>query len=154
MVQNAFESLLSELARSLDIKELRPDSNNSCLIHFQNGTEVQIEPFARGEDLLLVIDLGVVAKGRYREEVFREALKANGLPWPRHGVFCHSDQSDHLLLYKLMPLKDLNGERIASFMGPFLEKGTKWKEHLERGEVPVVDAPGVASGGRGVFGLK
>jgi len=138
MVSDLYETLLGELAKSLDISELRPDQNNTCLIKFQSGVEIQIEPFDKEEQLLVVCDLGHIAPGRYREDVFREALKANGQPWPRYGTFAYSDQSDHLLLYKLMPLKDLNGEKIGSYLSPYLEKAEKWKESLEKGEVPVV----------------
>lgn len=153
MVADVFESLLGELAKALDIGELRPDEHNSCLIHFQNGVEIQIEPYNKGDDLLLVADLGEVPAGRFREDVFKEALKANGLPWPRQGVFAYSDQSNHLLLYKMMPLKDLNGEKIANFMGPYLEKVQKWKESLERGDVPSVATFTTSRTGGGMFGM-
>jgi hypothetical protein len=153
MVGNVYEMLLSELAKAMDIKELRPDQNNTCLIKFPTGLEVQIEPFRKGEELLIVINLGKIPPGRYREDVFLQALIANGQPWPRRGVFCYSDQSDQLLLFKLMPYKDLNGERIASFLTPFVEKGEKWKESLVRGEVPVAATFTGSRRAPGPFGL-
>jgi hypothetical protein len=154
MVGDVFEMLLSELAKALDIGELRPDDKNTCLIAFQSGLQIQIEPFQKGEELLIVVDFGSIPKGRYREDVFREALKGNGLPWPRSGVFCYSDQSDHLLLFKLMPYKELNGEKIASFLTPFIEKAEKWKESLARGEVPSVATFTTSRIGGGLFGLR
>jgi len=135
MVSDLFESLLQELAKSLQIKDLKPDPNNSCLIHFQNGLEVQIEPFEKDDKLLLVIDLGQIPKGRFREDVFRESLIANGIPSP--GTFAYSDQSDHLLLMELMPFDELNGEKIAATLSSMLEKAKIWKDNLDSGAVPI-----------------
>jgi len=154
MVLDMFESLLDELAKALEIEKLTPDENNSCIIKFENELEIQIEPLDTGSFLFINVDLGEMPPGRYREEVFREALKANGMETPRHGTFCYSDQSDHLMLYKLIPLQDITGERVAAFLTPFMEKAVKWKETLENNEVPVVDTmhtSGVPGGG--MFGM-
>ena len=40
MVMNLFEGLLEELARALQIGELKPDSNNSCLIQMPKGAKI------------------------------------------------------------------------------------------------------------------
>ena len=153
MVAELFESLLVELAKSLDIKELKPDPHNSCLIHFQNGVEIQIEPYEKDEQLLLVIDLGSIPPGHYREDVFKESLVANGMPYPRHGFFAYSDQSDHLLLMDFLPLKDLNGEKIASAIYPLIEKAKVWQDNLSRGAVPIAETTSQGRRAPGLFGL-
>lgn len=82
MVLNAFEALLQELARALQIDQLKPDSNNSCLIQMPNGPKVQLEVNKQEDRLIMGSNLGFLPVGRYREDVFREALKANNLPPP------------------------------------------------------------------------
>lgn len=157
MVSNLFDSLLQELGKAMDIPNLTADSNNSCLIAFESGIEVQVEPYERDDFLLLVIDLGNVPAGRYREDVFKEALKSNGLPSPRFGTFAYSEQSNNLLLFDMLSLRDLNGEKIASAIEPLIEKAQKWKESLERGDIPLADnsmTSGYSGGGGGIFGLR
>lgn len=156
MVGDLFESLLQEMGKAMNIPDLHADSNNSCLIAFDSGIEVQIEPYDRGEFLLIVCDLGEIPPGRYREDVFREALKSNGLPHPRPGTFGYSEQSNHLIFFGLLSLRELNGEKIASFMEPFMEKAAAWKNALERGDVPLADTMTTshAGGPGGLFGLR
>lgn len=156
MVQELFDSLLNELGEAMDIKGLAPDANNSCLIGFESGIEIQIEPYSKGDFLLICCDLGRIPPGRYREDVFREALKSNGLPHPRYGTFAYSEQSDHLILFGLLSYKELNGEKIASFVYPFKEKAERWKAALERGDVPLADTMTTSrtSGPFGMFGMS
>lgn len=156
MVMDLFESLLQELGEIMKIQDLRPDEHNTCLIRFKDGgLEVQIEPFQKGEFLLIGCTIGVIPPGRYRENVFREALKANGLPPPRHGVFAYIAQSDRLVLFSLLSLRELNGEKIASFLTPFMEKARSWKQQIERGDVPIAETvvSGRISGPGGLFGI-
>ncbi|NGX42083.1 MAG: hypothetical protein K940chlam7_00359 [Chlamydiae bacterium] len=156
MVTDLFDSLLQELGEAMEIEDLHADANNTCLIVFETSLEVYIEPHEKGDFLLICTDLGRVPPGRYREDVFREALKSNGLPYPRNGTFGYSEQSDHLLFFELLSLKELNGEKIATFLYPFMEKALVWKQSIEGGEVPVADTmkTGRTTGPAGLFGLR
>lgn len=155
MVANLFETLLQELGKTevIPIQELHPDRNNSCLIRLKGGLEIQIELDKKIDTLVIGCDLGPVANGRYREEVFREALKANGLPYPRWGDFAYSQKSDHLVLFHKMHTKDLTGEKIADFLTHFLEKAFQWRDALLRNDVPVVSGTS-AYRPMGMFGLR
>jgi hypothetical protein len=156
MVMDLFESLLHELGQIMKIEDLRPDEHNTCLIRFrEGGLEVQIEPYQKGEFLLIGSTIGVLPPGRYRESVFREALKANGLPPPRHGTFAYIAKSDRLVLFSLLSLREINGEKIASFLTPFMEKALSWKQQIEHGDVPIAETVilGRISGPGGLFGL-
>ncbi|HEY4832998.1 MAG TPA: CesT family type III secretion system chaperone [Waddliaceae bacterium] len=156
MVMDLFESLLQELGQIMKIEGLRPDEHNTCLIRFKDGDlEVQIEPYQKGEFLLIGCTIGVISPGRYRENVFREALKANGLPPSRHGVFAYIAKSDRLVLFSMLSLREINGEKIASFLTPFMEKALTWKQQIKRGDVPVAETitSGRVSGPGGLFGL-
>ncbi len=152
MVLDLFDSLLKELGKALEIEDLHLDDTKTCLVKFPNGLEVYIEPYEKGEDMLIMCQLGQVPPGRYREDMFREALKANGMYYPRYGTFAYSDQSDRLVLFDLLPLTDLTGDKIATFLVPFMEKAFTWKETIEKGEVPVFTTTTAATSPMGLFG--
>lgn len=155
MITDTFGALLQELGKMLKIPHLQPDQNNSCLIKFNNGLSIQLELDKGGYFLLIGCDLGPVPPGRYRENVFREALMANGMPYPRYGDFSYSRKSDHLLLTSRLPIKDLNGEKIALELTPFIEKANNWQNSLSRGEIPShIPSTLSSKGGSGMFGLK
>ena len=155
MVANFFESILQELGHTevIHLYDLHPDSNNSCLIKLKGGLEIQLELDKSQESLLIGTDLGQIAAGKYREDVFCEALKANGLPYPRWGDFAYSQKSDHLVLFHKLNVKDLNGEKVADFLTHFLEKAFLWRDSIMRNDVPVVTDTH-ASKPTGMFGLR
>jgi hypothetical protein len=99
--------------------------------------------------------------GRYRENVFREALRANGLPLPRNGIFGFAKTNGSLYLFDQIALEGLSGDRLFEFMQPFVQKATLWKNGLAQGEVPSYSATessysggGGGGGGGGIFGLR
>lgn len=152
MVTDLLGTLLEELGKAIHNPNLRPDANNSCLLKYKGDLQVQIELERGGNHLTVGCDLGQIPAGRYREDVFAEALKANGMPHPRYGIFAYSKQTDHLLLFELLPLKELTGSKIADFLTHFLQKARTWKESIKKGEVPVV-ATAYTSKPLGLFGL-
>lgn len=153
MVTDAFGSLLQDLGKLLNVT-LQPDSNNSCIVKFPAGPTLQLEIDKAGTSLMLVTNLGVIPAGRYRENVFKEALKSNGLPPPRKGDFSFSKKTDSLLMMELLPLADLNADKIMAVLTPFMEKAKLWKEAIERGDVPSSLPGAYAKSGGGIFGLK
>lgn len=155
MVTDAFGLLLQEVGKLLQIPKLEPDGNNSCLINFPGQISIQLEQDRSGNALILGCDIGTIPPGRYRELVFREALRSNGLPPPRSGDFSYSKQADKLMLMQQIPLKDINGDKVLSVLNSLLEKAKYWKEAILRGEVPSITTVSPASkGGAGMFGLK
>lgn len=150
MVKELFESLLDELSKAMKIRDLHPDRNHTCKIKLANGLEIQIEMDSMAREVIIGCDLGQVNEGRYRENLFREALKANGMPAPRHGILAYSNKTEHMVLFDPLPVKDLTGDKIADAIGPFTEKALMWKGAIERGEIPSVFT-GRSSGG--IFGL-
>ena len=152
MVKDVFDTLLEEVGRSLEIPDLHPDSHHSCLIKLINGVSVQIEMDSQLQFITLGSDLGSLPTGKYRENVFREALKTNAQSGGvLHGVLAFSNKTDHLVLFKQMPMQDLTGEKIADEIAPFSEKALHWKNALEHGEVPVVSNIHTSAG---MFGLR
>ncbi|MBS4169081.1 CesT family type III secretion system chaperone [Parachlamydia sp. AcF125] len=155
MVSDLFDALLAEVGKELHIGDLYADRNHSCLIKFKEGVSIQIERDAPGERLIVGTSIGSIPPSKFRENVFREALKSNGLPEPRIGTFAYSKQSDQLILFGTLPMQDLTGEKIIAFLMPFKEKAILWKNAVERGDIPsILGASSFSSGGGGMFGLR
>lgn len=152
MVTDLFGAILQEIGRSFNVN-LQPDVNNSCLLKLLNGLTIQMEIDKQGRYFIIGSDLGAVPTGRYRENLFKEALRANGMPAPRHGNFAYSKQKDHLLLIEMVPLKNINGEKIKAILQPFGEKAINWKSAIEKGEIPLVTSAAQTQN-NGMFGLK
>ena|ERR1700722_10013886 len=153
MVRDLYGTLLEELGRTLQVRDLHADRNNSCLIRLKNGLQVQIEISPKTNMLLLGVDLGAPPLGRFRVDLFKQALKANGMPYPQHGIFSQSSKTDHLILYEFLPLKDLTGDKIADELGPFSEKALLWKNSLAQNEIPSLEVSGERPS-LGMFGLR
>ncbi|MEI8125220.1 MAG: CesT family type III secretion system chaperone [Parachlamydiaceae bacterium] len=154
MVTGLFGTLLEELAKSLKINHLEPDQNNSCLINLKNGQKIQVELDRSGNYLVIGADLGTVSPGKYRENLFKEALKANGMPYPLNGILAYSKRTDHLVLFTKISVKDLRGEQIAIVIPPFVEKALIWSEAIKRGEMPSLSQVKTSGASSGMFGLR
>jgi Tir chaperone family protein CesT len=152
MVTDLFGSLLQELGKAMKIELLRTEETPSYLFKYNNGISVQLELDQSGRSFLLCSDLGAIPLGKYRENLFREALKSNDLPPPLHGVLSYSQQTDHLVLFEKLPLAELNGEKIAAALQPFTEKALLWSEAIKHNEIPAIQGATPSPGG--VFGLR
>lgn len=152
MVTDLFGSFLQDLGRIFELPDLRPDGNNSCLITLKNGVKVQLEMDRANEFLIVGIDIGVVPPGRYKENVFREALKANGLPPPLQGIFAYSTKTEHLVIFERFRGRELNADRISEFIQKLSEKALQWRSAIERGEIPTIEQ--TRSSSSGMFGLR
>ena len=155
MVRDLFETLLEETGQILGIADLHPDQNNSCLIGLKSGVRIQMELDKRGDFLILCCSLGSPPGGKYRENLFRQALKANELLPDQVGIFAYSVKTDHMLLFQKLPLNDLNGQKIAAAITPLSEKAAAWIEAIAHNDVPPLEQTYASSQqGGGMFGLK
>lgn len=156
MITDKFGSLLEELGQQIKTP-LKPDKNNACLLKFKTGIQVQLELNERDETVIIVSDLGTLTFGRYRENVFKEALKANGLPPPRSGIFAYSKKNEVLVLCDQIPIDQLSGQKLADYLQLFTQKAELWKTSISRGEVPSFMGNEISFGAAqrtsGMFGL-
>ncbi|MBA2727717.1 MAG: CesT family type III secretion system chaperone [Parachlamydiaceae bacterium] len=138
MVSNALGIVLEELSKTsvIPIPGLMPDRNNTCLINLGDGLKLQIELDKSERHLLIGSVLGIPARGRYRADLFKEALRANGAPLPRYGIFAFSKKTDNLVLFDLLDLQDLTGDKVGEFILPFLEKVKAWSKAIRENEMP------------------
>lgn len=153
MVTGTLGILLDELGTSLGVPNLHPDEHDSCLLQVKEGIKIQIELDTSGQLVILGIDLGPVPSGKDYIDFFIAALKANNVPFPRHGVFAFSDTTKHLILFEELPVQNLRGERIATEISFLVEKALVWQDALARRVVPQIHHQTKTSQSGGLFGL-
>ena len=152
MVGGIYEGLLEELGRCLGLT-LFPDENYSCMIRLPNHVEVQIEIDSPGNRMMMGSYLGQLPPGRYREMVFYEALRMNGLPPPHVGIFAYSNKADKLLMFRWIDLHNMTGEKIAKLLTPFSERAAQWRDTIAAGQVPVIEGISLHEQSGHMFGL-
>ncbi len=147
-----FETIVQELGRATSMT-LAPDKINCCKIKLKNGISLLLEDENTGRGLLITAELGIAPPGKYRELLFTEMLVANGQQAPRYGSFGYSKQTgDLLFLFDILPYESLTGEKLRDYLGFFVAKALKWKQAMERGEIP--QRPDAQTAHGGLFGLK
>lgn len=146
-----FDELIQGLSKEFGLP-LHVDKNHACAIQIRKGLVVQLQSDAAQEKLLLTCKIIEVPPGKFRENVLREALKANNSPDPIVAIFSFVNQTSHLFLFQNYLFDLLNGERIASLIGPFFETAEKWKKAIESGLPAPPSSPGKMSANP--FGLR
>lgn len=152
MVPKDFDRFLSKLGEAIDV-DLHIDSFDGCKIAFQEGPSVQLELSMDGYSIFMVSELGELDGGRYREDLMKEALKANGLPERGPGVLAFNESNNQLMLYEQFPSDPIDPADVANKLAQFRDKAKTWSEDLEAGRVPMVHS-GTSSAPSGLFGLQ
>lgn len=154
MVSNTYESILQEVGQELGM-QLAPDHNDSCQIQLAEGLKLQMEIYKRTEQFAICFRLGNPPPGKYRENLLREALKANGLPSPRYGTLAFSEKSEAFYLFELLSLDRLDGKKVVDRITAMKEKALIWTNAIKNGDVPhVVSSATPGGGGMGLFGIR
>ncbi len=149
---NPFEDLIRELSSLLDVT-LHPDSHQSCMIYFPpDEVSVQIDLDTNADKILIGSQLGRINPGPYREKMFLQAMRTNGLSVVPRGVLAFSEKNDTLVLFQYLNLSYLNGEKLFQFLQLFKEHAKIWKRALESGDIPAIQEEIRPKTG-GMFGL-
>ena len=128
-----FEELLEALGKVFRLA-LHVDHMNACSIQVREGLVIQLQPDMAQENLWLFSKITEVPPGKFRENVLREALKANGMRDPVTGVLGFWAPTGELALCQKYPLNVLNGERLSGFLGAFLDMANSWQKAIESGQ--------------------
>lgn len=145
-----FEQLLSQLGPFFGIK-LHPDKVGACTVAINPHTKVQLQLDISLENLLLFAKIIEIPPGKFRENVLKDALKANGLPDPLPGILAYLPDTSYLTLYQSYPVSILNGERLAGLVGAFLEMAESWHNAIKAGQSAPLPSRPLPSG---PFGIK
>ena len=139
MSTGALEHILDEIGESIGVS-LQANDNNTCYVSIPGGCDIQMEILEDGENFLLIAEIGSIPLGKYREDIFKESLRFNGMPQPQVGFFAYSETDDTLNLLEIFPLKGLTGNRVSEIIPAFTNKAMVWKEAIQRGEIPQMTA--------------
>lgn len=151
MSTDIFAALLKELESYFKCP-LKPDQNQHCLISLPAGFIIQMEIDRSGRYFEISTRLGPLPTfGKFRETLFKETLKSNGLYPKGPGTFAFSSAANQLIFFTQIPMEDISGKKIIQVLTPFLEKAQNWVEAFNRGEVPVSE--GILQAKTGLFGL-
>jgi hypothetical protein len=134
------EQLLQDLSGEMNII-LKEDSNRSCQINFNDKINIQLELDPQQENIIIGAMIGELFPGKYRENVFREALIENGFPPPKIGTFAYSEQKNTLVFFEKKSIQELDARSLYEAVNTLKEKALYWKECLQRGEIPQVKDP-------------
>jgi hypothetical protein len=126
-----FEELLNELGAQLGVT-LHPDRKGACKLKINETSHVQIECDAHQENLLIATFICDVPPGKYRENILKDALKANE-PYPKNGTLAYSDRNNKLVLFAYLRLSNIDGKKLAEFLTIFLDKANQWRIGVETG---------------------
>jgi len=146
-----FEELLNELSIEYNLS-LHPDKKGACKLKINDTIHIQLECDAGQENLLVATFICDIPPGKYRENILKDALKANN-PFPVHGTLAYSDRNNKLVLFCYLRMAQLTGKKLAEFLVTFLDKANQWRIGVESGHTSHLAAPQI-KGTSGTFGMK
>lgn len=144
-----FQELLSELGKVFNLP-LHTDRYHACSLQIP-PLIIQLQLDSAQENIILFSKLIELPPGKFRENVLKESLKANGLEIPKAGVLGYVASTNHLALFQKYPLAILNGERLAGFFGAFFEYGAAWNQAITQGQISppgLIEMPNLPFGAR------
>ena len=144
-----FQELLKALGQHLGVT-LQPDKRGACRLNVQDVAHIQLEYEPAKEQLLIISFVCEVPPGKLRENIFRDALKANH-PYSLDGVFGYSERNNQLCLFLYKSIHGLTAEKLSGVLNGFMEKVNKWKDAVGVGQTATL-VP-MASGKEKPFGL-
>lgn len=128
-----FQELIAELGRALDLP-LFVDTHQACTLEIADNIRIQMQLDPNQAHLFMACFAIEIPPGRFRENVLKEALKANFSPDPKPAVLGYTLQNNHLTLHQSIPIDILNGERLAGFFQSFLKEAQNWIRAIEQGK--------------------
>ncbi len=154
MATDIFGSLLEEFSTQLDIK-LTPSDHNTCAIKTISGVVIQLEIDKSNLYMNMVCRLpDVPPSSGYRQNLFYEALKYNGLPPPHHAILAYSTPAGKMIIFVQLKLDNLNGEKMVTAFNRLLDKAQIWYDAITKGEVPSADGVSAGQPAANPFGLR
>ncbi len=147
-----FEELINELSLQIGIP-LHPDKIGACTLETKDGFDVQLECDRSQEKLLIVAFICDIPPGKLRENILKDALKANG-PYARDGILGYSENNNKLALFAALPFTHLSGPILSEFLNVFIDKASQWKSGVETGRTSEIISSQTSKPSSGMFGLK
>jgi len=126
-----FEILLKELGTVLELP-LKVVKDRTCGLTVDHHLQLQLQADDAQERVLLSSFIVEVPLGRFREDIFKEALKANA-QYPRPGILSYTSKNNQMMLFDYLPLAHLNSEKLIISLTEFIMFADAWKKAIESG---------------------
>jgi len=126
-----FDELVKYLSEQLDI-ELEPETDDNITIEIDDQFRIQLEMDRGNQCLFIIAFIQDLYPGKFRENVFLHALKANHLP-ERSGSFGFYYEENKITFHRFFPSLDLNGEVILSFLTEIIYVAKSWRAAFDNG---------------------
>lgn len=127
----AFKEILTQLGIDLDLF-LTPDDDRITSIQIDEKLLMQIELDESEQNILIGSFICDIPPGKFRENVFRNTLKANG-QIPLSSTFAFNEPSSKLVLFQYLSLEKATMALLKKNLESFIEKAMNWKEAIESG---------------------
>jgi hypothetical protein len=148
---DVFAQILNDVGQHFGAT-LIPDANHSCLVWIRDVIQIQLELDRTQRYFIVGANVGELPPGKFRELFLKEALRANGAPYPRVGTFAFSIRKNALLLFETFPLQTLNTNILIEFLPIFVDKAITWQDAIKNGQPPNIQYT-TQKGTKGMFGL-
>ncbi len=148
---NPFEHLIADLGKTMNLP-LTPDEHLACRLKFSDEITVQIDLDRSAEKILLGAELGKLTPGKYREQIFLQAMKVNGLLGTPRGILAYSSKKHALALFQYLQMDHLTGEKLFQYLTIFHDHALVWSVAIERAEIPEIQQETAKSSG--FYGLR
>lgn len=129
------DNLLESLGKVFGMN-LHRDKAGGCALQIRKGIVIELQTNESMEKLLIATRIVEVPPGKFREEVLLHALKSNGQKEQQVGTFAFLEKNNILFLFQYYPISILNGERLASMLGPFIGLAEKYRNAVLSGRLP------------------
>ncbi len=135
----AFVDLLEQLAEEFGT-DLRPDLHGICLLLINEKLKVQLEVDVTGENLLMACLVSELPPGRFRENILKNALKANHLIEENFGTLSYTGPDNALVLSTNLLMHGLTGRELYEFLSIFVGRATAWQKAIDEGHPYPLDS--------------
>jgi hypothetical protein len=128
-----FLEILYQLSHETGL-QLYPDSHAACQLLVGDNMKVQLEMDVTESKLLIGSIIIEIPLGKFRETVLKHALAANAAEYPYYGYLCYIHQLNALALCDALPIKNLTGPQLVTYITLFAEKAEHWYKAISRGQ--------------------
>jgi|JI9StandDraft_1071089.scaffolds.fasta_scaffold07366_4 hypothetical protein len=127
-----FSDLIHEFGELLG-ESFTPYQNRMIRFLINENLRVQIEMDLMGEFVMLACFITEIPPGRFRENVLRDALKANFLLDEHWSTLCYEGKENHLVLFFKIPAHGLTGQKLLDQLLPFVARAGLWRDAIDNG---------------------
>lgn len=148
-----FNEVIFDLGKVIALP-LFVDKNLACKLIIDECFPIQIEMNEESNQLIAAATLFEIPPGKFREEVLKEALKAN-FEIRKDGYYLAyiESKSSLALIECVSPIK-LTGEKLAKRLEHMIAYAKLWKEAIDNGKTAPNIKPIQSDGNDLPFGIK